>query len=73
MLSSFQQALLDDLVEGQWHSVIRNSGLEYPELPAWFYRQQTNAMATIRPMVDKKVIAIRYETRYRLPVVCKKS
>ena len=58
-LTPFQSMLLDDLQEGGWYDVHRNQGTGGEQLPGWFYRQQTNARATINSMRDKGVLEIR--------------
>jgi hypothetical protein len=71
-MSPFQRALLEDMKEGVWYSVYRNSGLENPELPEWFYRQQSQPWATIMSMLSPpRTIAIRFVTKFRLPIVAK--
>jgi hypothetical protein len=68
-MSNFQRLLLDNLELGIWYDVYPNQGTGGKELPEWFHHNQTNAMATIRPMVHVGLLRIR-KADLGLPQVC---
>lgn len=59
-LSSMQAELLNDLKLGIWYDVFVGQGTGGEELPAWFHRQQSVEMQTIRPLVERGKLEIRY-------------
>lgn len=54
--SIFQKELVSDMKPGVWYDVYQNQGTGGEVLPDWFYRQQTQAMSTLRPMLEAKLI-----------------
>ena len=59
-LSGIQKELLNDLKFGVWYDVFVGQGTGGEELPEWFHRKQSVEMQTIRPMVERGVIDVRY-------------
>ena len=58
-LPSFQRLLLEEMQPGVWYDCYWNQGSGGVTLPEWFYRQQTETMSTLRPLVEKKVLILR--------------
>ena len=58
-LSGFQDMLLRDMEPGVWYDCFYNQGSGGAVLPEWFYWIQTNAMATLRPMLRAGVLELR--------------
>lgn len=55
-LSSFQQSLLDDLHPCRWYTVYDID--DFQRLPDWFFRNQSQPFATIRPMVEHGLLVL---------------
>jgi hypothetical protein len=70
-LSPFQQTLLDGMVAGTWYAT-HHEETRYPLLPAWFFRRQAQPWATLRSMISKGVLAVKYIGGDLRPIVCKK-
>ncbi len=58
-LSFFQLSLLREMEPDIWYDCYYNQGTGGAVLPEWFYRNQTQAMATLRPMIYAKALEVR--------------
>lgn len=50
-MTVFQRALYNEMKPGVWYDCYEGQGSGGAELPGWFHRNQTNALATLGPMV----------------------
>ena len=58
-MSPFQQHLLNEMEPGVWYDCFYSQGSGGEMLPEWFYRNQTQAFATLRPMLRAGVLEKR--------------
>jgi hypothetical protein len=69
IMTNFQEMLLKDLVPGVWYDCFWNQGSGGEILPDWFYKIQSNAWATLRPMIQSGHLEVRRVGDLRLPQV----
>lgn len=58
-MSGFQRMLLEELRPGVWYDVQPDQGTGGEPLPEWFHRQQTQPLATVRALVQARLLDYR--------------